>query len=523
MIYIALGVNINIYSQSQNNSNKKIISALEIIRFAYVEDVEQDKLVEKAIIAMLKELDPHSVYISKKEIEKANEPLIGNFEGVGIQFQIYKDTIMVIAPVPGGPSDKLGIIAGDKIITIDGKGATGEEIDNKFVIDHLRGEKGSKVDVGIVRKGKSEILEFTIIRDKIPINSLDAAFMVDDKVGYIKINHFAKTTMNEFHKALKNLQSEGMEHLILDLRNNTGGYLETSINLSDEFIDNKKLIVYTEGKASPRADYYATNKGGFEKGRLVVLINEGSASASEIVSGAVQDLDRGLIIGRLSFGKGLVQKPYELPDGSVIRLTTARYHTPTGRCIQRPYDEGKSEYYKNIANRLIKGELSHADSIHFPDSLKYFTKNKRIVYGGGGIMPDIFVPVDTSDISDYYIGLFRKNIMNEFIISYLEKNRSLMSAKYADFDNFKAHFIINEEIFNELIEYAENNDLERNDEEIEMSKKYILNVIKALLARNLFNINAYYEINSQLDDGFLKAVELINDKKTFKKMKIDCK
>jgi carboxyl-terminal processing protease len=522
-LILSVVFSINLYAQSNVTNEKKLVSALEIIELAYVDSVDGELLVEKAIIAMLKQLDPHSTYMSKEDIKKANEPLQGSFEGVGIQFQIYKDTLLVVAAIPGGPSDKIGITAGDKIIKIDGEEAFGEKINNQFVIDHLRGEKGSKVKVEILRRGQKDLMEFVITRDKIPINSVDASFMIGEDVGYIKINRFARKTMDEYKKAMKELQAAGMEHLILDLRDNAGGYLQTSIELADEFIKRGELILYTEGLTSKREDYNATGRGMFEKGRLVILINEGSASASEIVSGAVQDLDRGLIIGRRSFGKGLVQRPYMLPDGSVIRLTTARYHTPTGRCIQRPYDEGKDEYYEDLLNRLESGELMHQDSIHFPDSLKYYTPNKRVVYGGGGVMPDIFIPIDTNRASDYYFDLFRKNILNLFIMGHLEDNRESLKASYPDFASFRDGYKITAEFKEELYAYAEKEGLEREEEEIAQSEDFIRVMMRAYLARNLYDMNAYYETVSAIDDGLIRAAEVIKDKKYFKENKINHK
>ncbi|MCK4287842.1 MAG: S41 family peptidase, partial [Bacteroidales bacterium] len=334
-IFISAFSNNYVFSQNYdpNKTGKKLAAAMQIIKYAYVDSINEPELVENAIIETLKELDPHSAYISKEDIDKANEPLVGSFEGIGVSFQIFKDTILVIAPVPGGPSDKLGILAGDKIVKIDGEDATGSEINNKYVFEKLRGKKGTKVNVGIYRKGKKDLIDYTITRDKIPINSIDAVFMATPDIGYIKLNRFSKTTMEEFQESLKELEDKGMERLILDLRGNSGGYLNTAVELSDEFLPNNKLVVYTKGLRSPVREYNATLEGSFENGKLVILINEGSASASEIVSGAVQDWDRGIIIGRRSFGKGLVQRPFALPDGSVIRLTTARYYTPTGRSM----------------------------------------------------------------------------------------------------------------------------------------------------------------------------------------------
>ncbi len=349
-----------------NKTSKKLAATMQIIRYAYVDSINEAELVENAIVETLKELDPHSAYISKEDLDAANEPLEGSFEGIGVTFQIYNDTILVVAPVLGGPSDKLGIRAGDKIVKIDGEKSTGEDINNKFVFDRLRGKKGTEVNVSIFRKGKKELIEYTIIRDKIPINSIDATFMATPEIGFIKLNRFSKTSMDEFKESLSKLKKQGMKKLILDLRGNTGGYLNTAIKLSDEFLPGGKLIVYTEGLRSSKQKYNSTSFGGFKSGELIVMINEGSASASEIVSGAVQDWDRGVVLGRRSFGKGLVQRPFQLPDGSVIRLTTARYHTPTGRCIQRPYENGTQEYYLDLYKRFTNGELENRDSIHFP-------------------------------------------------------------------------------------------------------------------------------------------------------------
>jgi len=391
--------------------------------------LDMPKLVDKAIVSTLKNLDPHSAYIPKKDVKRADEPLKGSFEGVGITFQLYHDTILVIAPVPGGPSDKVGIMAGDKIIKVNGKDAYGENITNQWVMKHLRGKKGTRVTVDIYRQGVKGLLDFTIIRDKIPLNSIDASFMLTKKTGYIKLNRFAKQSKEEFDKAIDSLKKEGLKNLIFDLRGNSGGYLGTAKNIADEFLSDGKLIVYTEGIHSPRQDLDATNQGAFEKGKLIVLINEGSASASEIVSGAMQDWDRAILLGRRSFGKGLVERPFQLPDGSVVRLTVAHYYTPSGRCIQKPYNKGVDEYYKDFAERMKHGELIHPDSIHFPDSLKYKTSHGRTVYGGGGIMPDIFVPWDSTRYDAMYSTLIRKGVFNAFVNDYLDKNRKHLLKK----------------------------------------------------------------------------------------------
>ena len=511
------------YSQSSNAKEtvQKFAATLQIIDYFYVDTVDQPAIVETAIVEMLKELDPHSVYISKKDVEKANEPLVGNFEGIGVQFQIFKDTILVIAPISGGPSEKLGIMAGDKIVKIDGENATGSEIDNNFVFKRLRGKKGTKVVVSIARKNRKELLDFTIVRDKIPINSIDASFMATSDIGYIKINRFSKTTMDEFDKAISGLIENGMEKLILDLRYNSGGYLKTAVDLSDQFLDTGKLIVYTEGLKSPKYNFNATDKGAFKKGQLVVLINEGSASASEIVSGAVQDWDRGIIVGRRSFGKGLVQKPFRLPDESIIRLTTAKYYTPTGRCIQKPYEDGNEDYYKDFSRRIKHGELIHADSIDFPDSLKYFTQANRVVYGGGGIMPDVFIPFDSTRFSDYYIDLRRKNLFNSFTLQYMDNHRADLQKQYPEFSVFKEKFIFGDDQMADFVDYAEEKGVKKDEEGLDQSLVEIQHVLTALIARNLFDYNAYFDVINEIDDGFQKGIEIIQSNTLFEKLSIN--
>lgn len=506
----------------QRETIQKFGTALQIINFAYVDSVDSPQLVEDAIVAMLKDLDPHSAYISKEDLDRVNEPLRGSFEGIGVTFQIYNDTILVVSPVPGGPSDKLGIIAGDKIVKIEGEDATGEDIDNQFVMDRLRGEKGTVVSVAIKRAGKEELIEYDIVRDKIPLNSIDATYMAAPEVGYIKLTRFSKTSMDEFKESVAELREEGMEDLILDLRNNSGGYLNIAVELSDEFLTDGKLIVYTEGLRSPREEFFATSRGEFDEGRVIVLINEASASASEIVSGAVQDWDRGLIVGRRSFGKGLVQRPFRLPDGSVIRLTTARYHTPTGRCIQKPYDEGVDEYYQDFRHRLETGELVSADSIDFPDSLKYYTPNGRLVYGGGGVMPDVFVPIDSTRFSDYYTDLVRKGIFNDFTIGYLDRHRDELLSTYPSFEEYKTEFEVNDEMYAEFLEKAEASNVTRSDEEEYYYPDENIKVqIKALIARNLWNVNAYFQIINKLDDELKSAVELLEEGSMFSELKLE--
>ncbi|MBR9832254.1 S41 family peptidase [Acidiluteibacter ferrifornacis] len=499
-------------SAEQEKGIQKFNTLLSIVNYAYVDTVNNSQMVDNAIVAVLKELDPHSVYIPKDELQKMNEPLEGNFEGIGIQFNILNDTITVVSPISGGPSEKLGIQSGDKIVNIEGELVAGVKITNSGVADRLRGKKGSMVNVEIKRTGEKKLLSFDIERDKIPIFSLDAAYMATPEIGYIKINRFARNTTQEFDEALLKLKKEGLTDLILDLRGNGGGYLNTAFTLADEFLGDKKLIVYTEGLKQRRENYEATNRGNFEKGRLVVLIDEGSASASEIVSGAIQDWDRGLIIGRRSFGKGLVQKPFPLPDGSAVRLTTAKYYTPTGRSIQKPYEEGKDAYYKDIVNRYKHGELFSSDSINFPDSLKYFTPNHRVVYGGGGIMPDLFVPIDTSLTSDYNSKLIRTGAYNQFILNYLDKNRKKLSNTYPTFKEYNSNFEVNNDLLEDFYTYAEKKkDIERNLEDIATSERLIKVQLKALLARNLFEVSEYFEVINELNEAYQEALKVLQN------------
>jgi carboxyl-terminal processing protease len=505
-------------SVDPKETTMKFNTLMQLINYYYVEDVDQPKLTEDAIVAVLKELDPHSIYISKEDIEKTNEPLVGNFEGVGIQFQIYKDTILVISPVPGGPSEKLGILAGDKIVKINNEDACGKKITTQYVLDHLRGPKGSKVDVAIFRKGRKALIDYTIVRDKIPLNSIDASYMVTEDIGYIKLSRFAATSADEFIDAANELKKQGMKNLVFDLRGNSGGYLNVAFDLADQFLPAGKLVVYTKGIRSPKQDFIATSKGTFETGKLVVLIDEGSASASEIVSGAVQDWDRGIILGRRSFGKGLVQRPFLLPDSSMVRITTARYYTPSGRCIQKSYADGEEDYRDEVLNRYKHGEFVHADSIKFPDSLRYYTNNKRVVYGGGGIMPDYFIPLDTTFASDYYMNVLRKGLLNEFTVQYIEANRKELSRAYPDIKSFKNGFTDNQKLMDEFVAFAESREVPRNDKEIATSGTQIITVLKALIARNLFNMNAYFEMVSATDDDLVKAIEVIKNDTLFKKL-----
>ena len=505
----------------QFNKFDKFNEILNYIIEEYVDSINKNQLVEGALRTILKNLDPHSAYIRAEELKALNEPLEGNFEGIGIEFNIIKDTIIVISPISGGPSEMLGIEAGDRIIKIEDELVAGIGITNREVINRLRGSRGSKVAVSIRRRGTTALIDYNITREEIPILSIDIAYMVNDSIGYIKISRFSATTYDEYLKHFKQLQDNGLKGLILDLRGNPGGYLSAATTLTDEFLENEKLIVYTKGKSTSNSSYFATNKGGFQQGKLIVLIDEGSASASEIIAGAIQDNDRGLIIGRRSFGKGLVQEQFEFPDGSAVRLTIARYYTPTGRCIQKPYNEGTDKYYYEIYERFINGsEYSggNEDSIYFADSLKYTTPKGKIVYGGGGIMPDIFVPLDTTGHSIYLIGLNKKDLINQFAFDYADKNRKTLKAhkSFAVFDEKFTILSTRDKIFKEFISYAENSGMERDDKGIEISKNIIMFRLKAFIARHIWNNEGYYPIIHNIDNTFQKALEIINKPSTTK-------
>jgi carboxyl-terminal processing protease len=478
----------------------------------YVDSINTGKLVEDAIIYQLKQLDPHSTYISADDVQKMNEPLQGNFEGIGVSFNILNDTLFVINPTPNGPSEKVGIIAGDRIVRVDGKNIAGIGLTNDDVFALLRGPKGTKVDVTVKRRAIDQLLEFEIIRDKIPITSIDAAYIITEGVGYIKLNRFSLTTMDEFFAAGIELKKHGGNDLILDLTGNTGGYLDMAVALADQFLDDEKLIVYTEGVHSERRDYLASAEGLFEEGRVIILIDEESASASEIVAGAIQDWDRGIIIGRRSFGKGLVQRQLELPDGSMIRLTTAKYYTPTGRLIQKPYNNGLEDYQNEIYKRFQHGEFINSDSIFFPDSLRYETLlNKRIVFGGGGIMPDIFIPLDTSLYSNYEREIIRQGILNRFILQYVDRNRKKLSTSFKNVDQLNDDFLVTSDLILELENYATEIGLKSIPDKIDNSDKKFNLLIKAYIARDLFSNSEFYEIINQSDTNVQKAVEVFNN------------
>ena len=502
------------WSQSSDfeEQGQKFNTLLYYMDQLYVEDTDMESLVETAIVNMLEEMDPHSVYIPAEELQAADEPLNGNFEGVGIQFNIFRDTIMVVSPISGGPSEKLGIMAGDRIVTVDGEVVAGTGVTNKDVQRLLKGPKGTLVTVGIKRGSDPELLSFEIIRDKIPIFSVDASFMVAPGIGYVKVNRFSKSTMSELYKAFAKLQQEGMEDLVLDLQGNGGGMLRTAIQMADEFLSEQKLIVYTEGRSFPRDDTYSRIPGRFEKGRLVVLIDQGSASASEIVSGAVQDWDRGLIVGRRSFGKGLVQRPVNLPDGSAVRLTVQKYYTPSGRCIQKPYDEGVDAYRMEKFDRYESGEMMSLDSLDLPDSLKYETRLRgRTVYGGGGIVPDVFVPLDTTDNSAYFSSILRKGLDNRYALTYVDSRRAELEAAYPTEDVFLQKFEVTRQMLEDFQTFATDEGVEFNEEDWSKSGDAIALRLKAMMGRNLLDQSTFYRVISDLNESLKRAIEILQD------------
>ena len=486
----------------------KINDVINYVKQDYVDTVGEEKLKEAAIEGMLQSLDPHSQYISAADFKEANDPLLGNFEGIGVQFRMEKDTIYVVNTVPGGPSEKLGILGGDRIVKIDGKKVAGIKISDKEVMKRLKGKRSTKVKVSILRRNVAGLIDFTITRDVIPTWSIDVAYMPKPTVGYIKLSKFSATTYSEFEKALNQLKSQGMKKLILDLRGNSGGFLDAAIKLADEFLPDKKLIVYTEGQRHPRENAYATDKGMFENGALAVLIDEGSASASEILAGAIQDNDRGTIIGRRSFGKGLVQEQLDLNDGSAIRLTIARYHTPTGRCIQKPYKDGLEQYYNESYQRYLDGEMTNADSVKLDKSLKYKTPKGKTVYGGGGIMPDVYVSLEKNDRNSYYSMLMNKGLIYQFAFDYTDRNRGELT-KYKSFEVFDKNFRISPAIYSQFESFAAKKGVKKTSAVKNDTDEKIKNLLKSLISRNLFDDKGFYPIYLKTAPTFLKALEVL--------------
>ncbi|WP_162427934.1 S41 family peptidase [Pontibacter pudoricolor] len=511
---LAAGVLIgaNTFSPSTTNpqdtarSYLKFRDILSYIDRDYVDTVNVEELTDYAITEMLEKLDPHTSYIPAKDMAMARSYLEGDFEGIGVEFNIFKDTIYVITPLSGGPSEAAGLLAGDKIIKVDGETVAGKGITNEGVFKRLRGKKGSKVNISIMRGSNPKLLPFTIQRDKIPTVSVDVSYMVGDKTGYIKVSRFSANTFEEFKEALTSLKKKGMNQLILDLRGNPGGYMDHATRMADEFLAGNKLLVYTDGKGT-RYDSksFARTKGDFENGPLIILLDEGSASASEIVAGAIQDNDRGLIVGRRSFGKGLVQMPIPLNDGSELRLTISRYYTPSGRSIQKSYKNGTEEYAKDMLHRLESGEYFHPDSSLFVDSLKYKTSKGRIVYGGGGIMPDVFVPRDTTAFSEYLSQLYNKNVMREYALAYYKNNQKQLEKM--SFAQFKKSFEVTDKMLQDMVKLAGKSEVEYNAEQFKRSKGLIRNNLKAFIARSVYGNAGFFPVLHEADEDFQAALK----------------
>jgi carboxyl-terminal processing protease len=502
----------SIFSISAGEFNK-LSDVLSYIQQEYVDTVNRDMLVNSSIEKMLQALDPHSAYIPAEELRSANEPLEGNFEGIGVEFHLQSDTIMVVSALSGGPSEAVGIRAGDRIVKVEDTLVAGVKITNSEVMQKLRGPGGTKVKVKIARRGVPKLLDFTITRGRIPIYSLDVAYLVNDSTGYVKISRFAATTYDEFMQAALPLKKKGMKHLILDLRGNPGGYLDAATKLADEFLEKNKTIVYTEGKSRPRSNYESTATGDFEDTHVIILIDEGSASASEIVAGALQDWDRATIVGRRSFGKGLVQEQTILPDGSALRLTIARYYTPTGRSIQKPYENGYEDYNNELMQRFDHNELISADSIQFSDSLKFTTPGGRIVYGGGGIMPDVFVPIDTTGRNNQFlIGVLNSGLTSQFAYDYVDDHRTELQL-FKSAKDFTNKFEVSEAVFSNFLKKADGLKIIRTPAEVKDASPYLKNQIKAYIGRQLFKSEAFFPVLLREDKAFNRAMEILNKPK----------
>ena len=495
-----------------NSPMRKMVLAEMAITNLYVDSVDEKKLAEDGIRGMIEQLDPHSSYSTAKETKEMNEPLQGSFEGIGVQFNMVKDTLLVIQPVVNGPSERVGILAGDRIVSVNDTAIAGVKMSKEDIMKRLRGAKGSKVRLGVVRRGIAGILKFIVVRDKIPVKTLDAAYMIRPHVGYIRIGSFGVTTYNEFMKAVETLKASGMKDLILDLQENGGGYLMAAVQIANEFLHNSDLIVYTQGRKVPRQDYCADGSGRLLDGKVFVLINEYTASAAEIVTGAIQDQDRGIVVGRRSFGKGLVQRPIDLPDGSMIRLTIAHYFTPSGRCIQKPYKKGDAiDYAMDIEKRFEHGELYSADSIHFADSLKYYTLRKhRVVYGGGGIMPDVFVPLDTTQYTKFLRQMAARSYIINANLKYIDVNRKQLKKQFATFNDFNARFEVPQSLIDDVVQAAEKDKIKPKDQqELQATLPQLRRQLKALIARDLWDMSEYFQVINETNPIVVKAVGLL--------------
>jgi carboxyl-terminal processing protease len=519
LLALALSVGILLGSKIQQNINRtnmqsvglyqpdKLSVITRLIEKDYVDSINKNELIEKAVPMILEELDPHSSYIPSSEMKDVTEEMRGNFSGIGVQFVMQNDTVVVVDVISGGPSQKLGILAGDRIVKVNQSVVSGIGLKSDSIVSLLKGKKGTVVDVSISRSGYKDLIEFEIIRAEIPIFSVDVSYMIKENIGLIKVNRFAETTYKEFKDAIEELSSNGAKKLIVDLRGNSGGYLQAVFEMVDEFLPEGKMIVYTEGKARSRYDYVATKNGIWNEGDMVVLIDEYSASASEIFAGAIQDNDRGLIVGRRSFGKGLVQEQIPFIDGSALRLTVARFYTPSGRSIQKSYKDGNEAYRMDLYNRLKHDEMTQKDSIHFKNNLKYYTTGGRLVYGGGGIMPDFFVPADTSGVNSFYTSVVSKNLIYPFAFKYADQNRS----KLKSFDNYKniEDYLIEKNVFNKLVDQIKSSGINYSNKEFNESKQLIEKQLYALIARNIIGDKGFYPIIFEMDNTVQKAVDLL--------------
>ncbi|MBR5039458.1 MAG: S41 family peptidase [Prevotella sp.] len=514
----ALLLTLSLSAQMRINIGAENLRKLQIAEMAisnlYVDSVDETKLVEDAIRGMLKELDPHSSYATPKEVKSLNEPLQGNFDGIGVQFNMVEDTLLVIQTVVNGPSEKVGILSGDRIVTVNDTAIAGVKMPKEDIMKRLRGPRGTKVKLGIVRRSVPEMLYFTVTRDKIPVKSITASYMIRPTIGYIRIDNFGATTHQEFVEALSSLKEQGMKNLMLDLQDNGGGYLQAAVQIANEFLQRNDLIVYTEGLRQNRHDYLAEGNGQMLTGKVVVLVNELTASAAEIVSGALQDHDRGWVVGRRTFGKGLVQRPIDLPDGSMIRLTIAHYYTPSGRCIQKPYKKGDlKEYEMDFENRLKHGELMNPDSIHFDDSQKFQTlRQHRTVYGGGGIMPDAFVPLDTMQYTRFHRQLAAKSIVTDKSLRYIDNNRNTLKKTYPSFQEFNSKYQVPQSLIDTILDAAEKQNLKfKDDEEMKRTLPYLRLQLKALVARDLWDMTEYFQVMNEENHIVQKALEVIKN------------
>lgn len=509
---------------SRNNSasrqQQKLLMVENIVNNLYVDNVDEEKIVENAVRGILENLDPHSSYSTKEETTSSQETMQGSFSGIGIQFNMQKDTLYVVQTIAGGPSEKVGILPGDRFIAVDDSIIAGRKLKNTDIMKRLRGPKGTKVNIKVKRGSNAELLEFRITRDDIPLNSIDAVYMADGKTGYIRLSRFAATSYKEFKDAITKLKKQGMQQLILDLTDNGGGYMQIAAQIANEMLNRGNLIVYTQGRKSPRQNLNADGSGTFRTQKVVVMINQFSASASEILSGAVQDWDRGVVVGRRSFGKGLVQREFLLPDSSSFRLTIARYYTPSGRNIQKPYVKGdREDYDKDIIDRYNHGELQSADSIHFADSLKHTTlRLHRTVYGGGGIMPDVFVPLDTTQYTDYHRRLVAKGIIPQFALRYVDKNRADLKAQYPDAQKFIKEFTVTDEMLNNLVDAGKAEKVDFDKSQFAKSKEMLRTFVKAAIASDLFSTGAYFQIVNEQNDIYKEALSIINDDARYRKI-----